>query len=118
MPEDFDEVAYRDARLRVRAWWKNDCGWGRPEPDVEPAPAKGNSQGIFEKHQITKPAPSSKYQPKLHQCRDCELMIGGTAWRCPDHRRAHRLAKQLASQHRICARKAAARGPAAVCNIG
>ncbi len=108
------------ARHRVMAWWKNDCGWGRVAPEVEPAPQKGNSQGIFEKHQVVTPSPSSTKAraPKLHQCRDCELMIGGTAWRCPEHRRAHRLFKQLASQHRICARKAAARGPAAVCNIG
>jgi hypothetical protein len=81
------------------------------DPEVLPG-QKGTSQGIYEKHQVVTPSPSSiaarHKPPKLHQCRDCELMIGGTAWRCPEHRRAHRLAKQLASQHRICARKKAA----------
>jgi hypothetical protein len=111
---DFEGTLQECAELQaaqesVRDWLKRRM----LDPEVLPG-KKGDSQGIYEKHQVVRPSPSAQAArhkaPKLHQCRDCELMIGGTAWRCPEHRRAHRLAKQGAAQHRIYMRnkKAAA----------
>ncbi len=103
-PEEFRDLA---AAMRgVRDWLKVDSGWGKAEPIIDPAPAKSDEPGLEKEHREVKRAPSS-HSPgyaKLHKCADCDTMLSGAAHRCPEHRRAHRLAKQLAA-HRILYRQ-------------
>jgi hypothetical protein len=36
----------RDALRDVLAWWKSDCGWGRVDPEIDPAPPQSDQPGI------------------------------------------------------------------------
>ncbi len=62
--ETLEEV---QARRAVLDWWKEDCGWGRIVPEIDPAPPMSDQPGIEKTNTEVTPSPSRR-RVAMGQC--------------------------------------------------
>ncbi len=104
-PEEFSHLA--EAMRSVRAWLKDDSGWGILGPEIDPKPAMSTEPGIEKNHTEVVRKPSSTgpgytinaagkkshhVTTPTHVCKwdGCNTVVGGNFLRCPEHVRMWR----------------------------